>query len=989
MEITPRRTRLIRTSGVRSFRETIIRLARDGAPIDARDRLVVVPTWAAAALLTASIEQDLARTGGALLLPDFMVPRELVTAFASRLPITDLVLTAPEREVLLGVACRTVRERGIEPPFRLRPALLAEMLRFYDTLRWNGRDLDTFERLALGRLAPGADSDRGAERLVRQTRFLVAAFREFETRCVAAGADEHRLRARVLAEPANRPVRHAVVAVGDRAFDTHGLYAADWDLLSRVPGLTQLDVVVTDAALAGAPHERMHAVLPGAGEIRVESAVSVQPALLVGTGDARVHVARDREEEVAGFARRVKRECRHHRLALERAALVVSQPLPYVYVARAVLEDARIPWQMLDSLPLAGEPYAAALDVVCTAVSSSFSRQSSVALLRCPHFDFSPRMVRAFESTVTSREGCHGVSAEDVWALDRALSEAGYLGELESLERLVNAWRETHSTAPVSRAIRAGELLLSIAGELKPLSAPAPPAGHLATLLAFVIEHGRTPEPQDPLAGRERRGRAAVLGVLQSLREAHERFDTEPVSFDTIAPLVRRWIEGQTFAPRAGQGGVHMVDADSARFGDFDLVQLAGVVDGEWPERPRRNIFYSPDILRDLGWPADAERRDSARARFVELLRLPGRQLVVSAFALEADAPVSLSALLDELAAANLDVVADVAPRARIFAYEALGSDPPVLDHLDPAARHWADMRQARAEAPRRPPGFTGSHAAAAWPVSALERYQDCPFKFFASHVLRLEEDPDDGTTVSPRARGRLVHEVLQRFFERWDALAGGAITPVRLEEARAVFAEAAEPLLSRLPEPDASLERTRLFGSGVAMGAMDILLGLEASLSGAAIDRWLECRLEGRFPAGAGEKEVLLRGVADRVDLLPGRRLRVIDYKTGALPIAARALQVPIYAAVARDRLQRRDGAPWAVHEAAYIRLAETRAWVPIVQPGDEGGNEVIAAARGRAEAVLQGITRGEFPPRPFDPALCVTCAFAAVCRKEYVDRA
>jgi ATP-dependent helicase/DNAse subunit B len=43
--------------------------------------------------------------------------------------------------------------------------------------------------------------------------------------------------------------------------------------------------------------------------------------------------------------------------------------------------------------------------------------------------------------------------------------------------------------------------------------------------------------------------------------------------------------------------------------------------------------------------------------------------------------------------------------------------------------------------------------------LSALERYQDCAFKYFAADVLKLEDAPDDGTTLSPRARGRFIHE--------------------------------------------------------------------------------------------------------------------------------------------------------------------------------------------------------------------------------------
>ena len=51
-----------------------------------------------------------------------------------------------------------------------------------------------------------------------------------------------------------------------------------------------------------------------------------------------MHLARDREEEVAGVARRVKHAVRQGTLASPgQAALIVRQRLPYVYVAREVL----------------------------------------------------------------------------------------------------------------------------------------------------------------------------------------------------------------------------------------------------------------------------------------------------------------------------------------------------------------------------------------------------------------------------------------------------------------------------------------------------------------------------------------------------------------------------------------------------------------------------------------------------------------------------
>ena len=43
----------------------------------------------------------------------------------------------------------------------------------------------------------------------------------------------------------------------------HGLWTADFDLLSRLPGLDRVDVVATEALLATGFHERLHDLLPG------------------------------------------------------------------------------------------------------------------------------------------------------------------------------------------------------------------------------------------------------------------------------------------------------------------------------------------------------------------------------------------------------------------------------------------------------------------------------------------------------------------------------------------------------------------------------------------------------------------------------------------------------------------------------------------------------------------------------------------------------
>jgi hypothetical protein len=109
-----------------------------------------------------------------------------------------------------------------------------------------------------------------------------------------------------------------------------------------------------------------------------------------------------------------------------------------------------------------------------------------------------------------------------------------------------------------------------------------------------------------------------------------------------------------------------------------------------------------------------------------------------------------------------------------------------------------------------------------------------------------------------------------------------------------------------------------------------------------------------------------------------------VIDYKSGYPPNPRRALQVPIYALCAKERLAD-GGESWTIDEAAYVAFSGKRSLVPVVQAGTDGA-DLLAAARERLFVAADGIARGEFPPRPHDPMMCRYCAYAPVCRKDYV---
>ena len=88
-------------------------------------------------------------------------------------------------------------------------------------------------------------------------------------------------------------------------------------------------------------------------------------------------------------------------------------------------------------------------------------------------------------------------------------------------------------------------------------------------------------------------------------------------------------MEAQTFSPRVGPGLVHVVDASAATFGRYADMTLAGLIEGEWPTASGRNVFLPSNLLKDLGWPNDADRRAAARAMFDDLLHLPRRSLAL------------------------------------------------------------------------------------------------------------------------------------------------------------------------------------------------------------------------------------------------------------------------------------------------------------------------------------------------------------------------
>jgi RecB family exonuclease len=979
----------VRTRSLAGYQRAILAGACTGDLRQVRATAVIVPTSSAAALLRRTIEDALVSSGApALVLPDLLTRAGFYEALRLGLPVPVEWLSAYDREVILLAAAHEAITEGLGPPFKLRPALVREMLELYDQLRRQQQGVADFERLLVEELEARAPFDRGAERMLRQTLFLVKAFSSYERRVNASGAvDEHGLRHVRLEDAADPGYRRILVTVADRATDAGGLWPADFDLLARLHGIEAIDVVTTEAQLASGWHERVHALLPGIEEVRFDDgeppALETRTLVVPDEGDARHFTYRDREEEIAWTVRRIKGRRRTAPLdsRLDRTAVVFARPLPYLYLSRGIFASAGVPFQCDDALPLAAEPIAAAVDLALAFVATTASRAAVVALVRSPHFALGA--------------GNAPASADSARALDQTLARARYAGDPARLVAFAEEWAtegtgtsDTRLAAVRRLAAPALDAALVALDRLLPLFTPAPASRQIRTLRAFLAERAVPLAVTDPLRERHLRARTALLAMLDAMASAHERFGELHWGIDDLAAAVRGWIESQTFTPRTGAVGVHLVDASAARYGRFDDVHLAGLVEGEWPERFRRNLFYSPFLLSRLGWPDDRVRLAAARASFADLLRLASKRVSVSTFLLEDDSLVEGSVLLGDVISADLRPDPLPTDETPIYSHEALRSPPVPAGLLGPTAAGWLALRQARTPAASgRFHGAASPHRPRQHAVGALELYAECPFRYFARHVLRLEEDAENDDGLSPRERGIFVHEVFQRFFERWSRDGHGALTPATMADAHARLATDVEELLVRLPASDAAIERTRLLGSPVAPGLADLVLEMEATRAVGVAGRRLEDRFDGVFElAGAGGARVVpLRGIVDRIDLLDDGTLRVIDYKSS---MPTRPVQLAIYAATAAERFGRVRGRDWRVGEAAYVVYGAQRGVKPLARkPSDLP--RVLEEAEARAVEAVEGIERGAFPPRPAQLRLCATCAFAGVCRKDHVTEA
>jgi CRISPR/Cas system-associated exonuclease Cas4 (RecB family) len=377
---------------------------------------------------------------------------------------------------------------------------------------------------------------------------------------------------------------------------------------------------------------------------------------------------------------------------------------------------------------------------------------------------------------------------------------------------------------------------------------------------------------------------------------------------------------------------------------------------------------------------------------------LSNDQLRLSSFTLDhldQDALVNPSTFIENLEALPDTEVSPVdeeaRPPVRIKIDEAL-----MLGTVDPSvvqeeAATWLSLRLATNDLSESKRSFShenGSEGITFSPTG-VERYLACPFKYFADHVLELEEEREELSRVSPLDRGTWLHKILQEFYKDWREPINDENIDLALERCAGVVEKVltTHKTAQPLPQAERALERSLFLGSIAKRGLIDRVLRFDAEQGAAVVDRLLEHELKDKFKfkSSSGTRSVSLRAFVDRIDLLSDHTFRVVDYKLGPAPNRNLAVQLPIYAVCSEQDLADRPDGPWKIGDAQYLAFKKEGLVEPIGKKGalkqalDDGQQRFLDA--------VDGISQREFPVRPAEPFNCKYCGYSTVCRKKDVE--
>jgi ATP-dependent helicase/nuclease subunit B len=289
--------------------------------------------------------------------------------------------------------------------------------------------------------------------------------------------------------------------------------------------------------------------------------------------------------------------------------------------------------------------------------------------------------------------------------------------------------------------------------------------------------------------------------------------------------------------------------------------------------------------------------------------------------------------------------------------------------------------------------------------ASSLNSFGLCPWRYFAKYILGLEPLNVPQRMLQPTSRGQFIHNVLFTTIKRLFDAQGGPVCVGQvaddelLETLRGALGDVSEPLQAAAPYPALwRIQKDRMHSQ-----MQSYLLSLKSSKPEALCEHFelafgMDPRADEPSDAMSRDEAVViktssgdirLRGKIDRVDRVDSAGLRVIDYKSGAIPsakdiVAGRNLQLPLYSSAAEEILsgQSAGGAFHRIGEGSGKRCLDFSPETTDREIAKLGGYDaVMQEAMLRVSQFVTAMSQGRFDLHPTSDCPSY-CSFRQICQ-------
>jgi ATP-dependent helicase/nuclease subunit B len=308
--------------------------------------------------------------------------------------------------------------------------------------------------------------------------------------------------------------------------------------------------------------------------------------------------------------------------------------------------------------------------------------------------------------------------------------------------------------------------------------------------------------------------------------------------------LLQRLLEGVAIRPpQGGHPRIAILGLVEAQLQQADLMILAGLNEGTWPALPAPDPWLAPRIRQELGLPGLERRIGLSAHDFASGLGAP--HVLITRARRDASAPAIASRFWLRLKA----MAGSQWKEAPLFATLGQALDDP------------KDHRPETQPAPSPPLALRPTTIA----ITDLDRLKADPYAFYARKILGLSVLDQIDADPSAAWRGTAVHSILEKWAREDDG------DPGKLEQRAIDLLRSADahPLMRALWQPRL-LEAVRWIAAEIVKDKAD---GREIKL----VEEKGQAEIAG----------ILLKGTADRIDILPGGVIGIVDYKTGKPPSA------------------------------------------------------------------------------------------------------